>query len=180
MRLGLLGKMDRNHVENLSPVKLVRRALRRSGASFVLACGVGLATLSANAALDHRINLDESGIWNRNVQRAVEYGSIAMVVGGALWEGGEDRLGRTFWQGFDAQVVSGVAAQAGKYIFTRARPSQTDSPNQWFQGSGHYSFPSGEVTLVSAAVAPFVFEYGSDYPAVYALELLTVYDMVAR
>ena len=137
-----------------------------------------IASLPATAAgLDHKITFDESGIWNRNVQKAVEYGSIAVVLGGALWEGGEDRLGRTFWQAVDSTVVSSVAAQAGKYIFSRARPSQTDDPNQWFQGSGHQSFPSGEVTLVSSAVAPFVFEYGREYPAVWGLELLTVYDM---
>jgi len=41
-------------------------------------------------------------------------------------------------------------------------------------------FPSGEVTLVASTVAPFVFEYGRDLPMVYGLELLTLYDMVAR
>ena len=53
-------------------------------------------------------------------------------------------------------------------------------PNKWFQGGGHYSFPSGEVTAVTAIVTPFVFEYGRDHPEVYALELLPVYDMIAR
>jgi len=130
--------------------------------------------------IDHRVTLDDTGIWNRNVQRGVEYGSIAVVVGGALWEGGEDRLGRTFWQALDSGVASSAAAEALKHVFTRARPSQTDDPDQWFKGSGHYSFPSGEVALVASTVAPFVFEYGRDHPMVYGLELLTVYDMVAR
>ena len=40
--------------------------------------------------------------------------------------------------------------------------------------------PSGEVALVASTVAPFVFEYGRDHPMVYGLELLTLYDMVAR
>ena len=148
----------------------------------IVACtgGVLITPLPVAAGLDHKITFDESGIWNRDVQKGVEYGSIAIVLGGALWEGGEDQLGRTFWQAVDSTVVSSVAAQAGKYIFSRSRPTQTDDPNKWFQGSGHQSFPSGEVALVSSAVAPFVFEYGREYPAVRGLELFTVYDMVAR
>ena len=67
-----------------------------------------------------------------------------------------------------------------KHIFTRARPDQGGDPNQWFQGSGHYSFPSGEVTAVTAIVTPFMFEYGRDHPAVYALALLPAYDAIAR
>ena len=67
-----------------------------------------------------------------------------------------------------------------KHIFTRARPDQSSDPNLWFQGRGHYSFPSGEVTAVTAIVTPFVFEYGDDHPGVYALELLPVYDAIAR
>jgi len=130
--------------------------------------------------IDHRVAFDDTGIWTRNVQRGVEYGSIAVVIGGALWEGGEDRLGRTFWQAFDSGVASSAGAEALKHVFTRARPSQTDDPNEWFKGGGHYSFPSGEVTLVASTVAPFVFEYGRDHPMVYGLELLTLYDMVAR
>jgi len=148
----------------------------------VVACTCGLLVTPSHAVagLDHKITFDESGVWNRNVQKGVEYGAIAMVLGGALWEGGEARLGRTFWQAVDSTAVSSAAAQAGKYVFSRARPTQTDDPNQWFQGSGHQSFPSGEVALVSSAVAPFVFEYGREYPAVWGLELFTVYDMVAR
>ena len=33
---------------------------------------------------------------------------------------------------------------------------------------------------ISAVVTPFIAEYGSDHPAVYALALLPVYDAVAR
>ena len=40
------------------------------------------------------------------------------------------------------------------------------------QGGQHYSFPSGEVTVVSAIITPFVFENHDDYPAVYLLEWL--------
>ena len=93
--------------------------------------------------------------------------------------GGESRLGKTFWQSVDAGVVSGVAATGLKYAFSRERPSQTDDPNRWFTGNGQ-SFPSGEVTTVSSLVTPFVLEYRHDNPAVYALELLPVYDSIAR
>ena len=33
---------------------------------------------------------------------------------------------------------------------------------------------------MTAIVTPFVLEYGNDHPAVYALELLPVYDAIAR
>ena len=77
-------------------------------------------------------------------------------------------------------MLAAAAARVAKEVFTRARPAQTDDPNKWFRGKGHYSFPSGEVSFVSAAVAPFVFEYRADHPLVYALELLPLYDGVAR
>jgi membrane-associated phospholipid phosphatase len=148
--------------------------------AIVLSLAVASWPLSVLADFDHKVTFDDSGIWNRNVQKFVEYGSVAAVIGGAVWEGGETRLGRTFWQAIDSEALGAVTSEAMKHIFTRARPTQTDDPNQWFQGSGHYSFPSGEVTLVSAAVSPFVFEYAKDSPWVWTLELLPLYDSVAR
>ena len=130
--------------------------------------------------IDHVVNFDQSGIWNRNVQKGVEYGSIAVEVAGALWYGGEDPLGRTFWQAIDSSALAGLSSEAMKHIFTRARPSQGGDPNQWFQGSGHYSFPSGEVAAITSIVTPFMFEYGHDHPAIYALALLPAYDAIAR
>jgi membrane-associated phospholipid phosphatase len=134
----------------------------------------------ARAQFDHKVPFDDSGIWHRNVQQGVEALTVATVIGGSLWFGGESRTGKTFWQSFDSSALGAVGATAGKYIFTRARPSQTDDPTKWFQGKGHYSFPSGEVTLTSSAIAPFVLEYGHEHPAVYALELLPLYDAIAR
>jgi undecaprenyl-diphosphatase len=101
-------------------------------------------------------------------------------VGGAVWEGGEERFGRTLWQSIDASLLGGVSSGVLKYTFSRERPSQTADPNQWFAGHGAQSFPSGEVTLTSAVVTPLVLEYGHDHPQIYALELLPVYDAVAR
>jgi undecaprenyl-diphosphatase len=77
-------------------------------------------------------------------------------------------------------VVGGVSAEVMKLAFSRSRPNQTTDPNQWFQGSGNESFPSGEVTVVSSIVTPVILEYRHDHPSVYALELLPLYDAIAR
>ncbi|HEY6280794.1 MAG TPA: phosphatase PAP2 family protein, partial [Burkholderiales bacterium] len=48
--------------------------------------------------IDHRLNYDNSGIWNRSVQNAVLYSLVSAEIIGGVWEGGETRLGKTFWQ----------------------------------------------------------------------------------
>ncbi len=151
----------------------------------IACCTSLLVTATAQAGsgllgLDHYVKYDDSGIWARSNQTLL---FNTMVVGEAVigvWEGGDSRFGRTIWQSIDATAVGGLAAQAMKYTFSRSRPSQSSDPNQWFQGSGHESFPSGEVTVISAIVTPVVCEYGHDQPAVYALELLPIYDAIAR
>ena len=130
--------------------------------------------------IDHRWNNDEHGIYNRDVQNFVLYSSVSATVLGAVWLGGETRLGKTYWQSVDSTALGAASAQAMKMIFTRARPSQGNDPNAWFQGGSHNSFPSGEVTTVSAVITPFVFEYHKEYPGVYLLELLPIYDGIAR
>lgn len=130
--------------------------------------------------IDHRLHYDDSGIWNRSYQKALIYGTIFTVAGGALAFGDQDKLGDTFWRSLDAMVVTGVGTTALKYTFQRERPSQTADPNHWFAGSQAQSFPSGEVAAISAAITPFMVNYGHDHPAVYALALLPVYDAVAR
>ena len=142
-----------------------------------------LAVISGNARawpIDHRVTYDNSGFWSHNTELAVNYALIGGEVAIGLWEGGESRIGKTSWQAIDSSAFGAVVAQAGKYIFTRSRPSESDNPNLWFQGKGHYSFPSGEVTNVTAIVTPYMFEYGRDYPAVYALALLPIYSGIAR
>ena len=128
--------------------------------------------------IDTQVAYDNGGIWKRSKQNFLVNGLIGGVLLGALAEGGEDRLGRTFWQGVDAGILSGAAEIGLKYVFGRERPSQTNDPNRWFTHG--QSFPSGEVTTVSSLVTPFVLEYGRDHPAVYALELLPAYDAIAR
>ena len=109
--------------------------------------------------LDHYVNKDDSGIWARRNQLLLIDTMLAGESAVALWEGGDTRLGRTLWKSIDATVAGGIAATGLKLAFTRARPSETTDPNRWFQGGGHASFPSGEVTIVSAIVTPLVLEY---------------------
>lgn len=144
---------------------------------FALMTFAGAATAGG---FDHVVTFDNSGIWHRSVQKAVLDTLVAGEIVGALWLGGEDRLGNTFWQAIDSSALGSLSAEAMKHIFTRARPDQTSDPHEWFQGKGHYSFPSGEITTVTSIVTPFMFEYGRDHPAVYALALLPAYDAVAR
>jgi undecaprenyl-diphosphatase len=144
--------------------------------------GIAFLALSqlSLAQFDHKVKFDNTGIWSHNSQQIVEGLTFATIVGGGLWEGGESRLGKTYWQSMDSIALGAAGSTAGKFIFTRSRPSQTDDPNKWFQGKGHYSFPSGEATYESAATTNFVLEYGDQYPAVYALELLPLYIGAAR
>jgi len=101
-------------------------------------------------------------------------------VGGALWLGNDDRLGHTFWQTIDSSVVAGIASEALKLTFSRARPNQGNDPDKWFQGRCCESFPSGEVTLQASFVTPLIVNYRRDTPWIWALELLPLYDSIAR
>jgi undecaprenyl-diphosphatase len=130
--------------------------------------------------IDHLVPLDNSGIWARKNQLLLIDAMLVGEAGIALWEGGRTRLGNTAWRSIDATVIGGIASELFKFGFSRARPNQTSDPDLWFQGSGHDSFPSSEATVSSAIVTPFVLEYRHEHPAIYALELLPLYDAVAR
>ena len=147
--------------------------------ALVLLCGTAWAG-GGPLGIDHRVTKDDSGIWQRKYQTDLMVLMIGGEIAGGVWEGGETRLGKTFWQSIDASVLGGASAAVLKVAFSRERPSTTDNPNKFFQGNGNRSFPSGEVTTASAIVTPFVAEYRHDHPSVYALEILPVYDMVAR
>jgi acid phosphatase family membrane protein YuiD len=134
---------------------------------------------SGPLGIDSKMKEDDHGIWLRRNQKGLEAALIGGEILGALWEGRDTRLGKTFYQAIDASIVAGVSTEVMKRLFGRVRPSATDDPNQWFQRGGR-SFPSGEVGLAAAVVTPFVLEYGHDHPAVYALELIPLYDAEAR
>jgi len=152
-----------------------RRACKR----LILPAILSVVSFAAHAGLDHKLAYDQSGIWNRNVQLAIEYSAVAVAAGGALWLGNDTELGHTFWQTVDAEAISAVAAQGMKYAFRRARPNSGLGSNAWFVRGGD-SFPSGEVTLQASFVTPFIVNYGRRYPLVWALELLPAYDAMAR
>lgn len=160
----------------------MRVTLRLGSIPLLIACALPQLALAGGGPLgiDHKLAYDDGGIWTRSNQTALLGLMVAGEFAGGIWEGGETRLGKTYWQAIDSSLVAGLSTQVLKYAFTRARPSQTDNPDLWFQGSGHYSFPSGEVAAVTAIVTPFILEYRSESPAVYALEALPLYDAIAR
>lgn len=130
--------------------------------------------------IDHPITPTDLGIWARRYTLGLEYGVVAVGLGGALWLGGESELGKTYWQTVDALIVGQIAAQGAKYVFGRERPSRTSDPNLWFKGIHAQSFPSGEVTLQASFVTPFIVNYAERNPWVWALEVLPAYDAAAR
>jgi undecaprenyl-diphosphatase len=131
--------------------------------------------------IDHRVSYEASGPWNPDVYRNVMAGLTIAQLAGALWEGSENsRLGKTMWQGIDSEIIGGVTAEAGKYIFTRVRPAVEDNPCLWFQGGSNHSFPSGEASVAAALVTPYILEYAAEQPLTYALLLLPLYVGAGR
>lgn len=63
-----------------------------------------------SVGIDHAVALDDRGIWARRNQQALLGALLAGELGGAVWEGGETRIGRTLWQSIDATVVGGGLA----------------------------------------------------------------------
>jgi undecaprenyl-diphosphatase len=123
---------------------------------------------------------DATGIFARRNQQVLQFGAPLVIVGTALWEGSDSRLGKTAWRSTDAMALGVITSETMKRAFSRSRPSQSNSANDWFQGSGHRSFPSGEVMEITTAVTPFILEYAQDHPAVWGLALLPAYDAAAR
>jgi undecaprenyl-diphosphatase len=130
--------------------------------------------------IDHKVNYDASGAWNPSIYRGIVNTLTVAQVGGAIWEGSENRFGKTMWQGIDSEIISGVTAEVGKKAFTRVRPRDENNPCLWFQGGNNSSFPSGEAAQAAGLVTPYIMEYGSEYPATYALLLLPLYVGAGR
>ena len=158
----------------------MRAPIRLALAIAILVPCLSLAQSHGPLGIDSKGSFDDSGIYKHSTLQAVEGLTFVSVLGSALWEGGATRYGKASWQTIDSMALGAVASTGLKYVFTRSRPSQTDDPNKWFQGQGHYSFPSGEVTFMSAAVTPYVLEYGRENPWIYALELLPAYTAAQR
>jgi len=130
--------------------------------------------------IDHRLPLDDSGVWKQTNERLLRTLLVGGTLGIATWEGGDSHLGQTAWKSLDATLSGVVAVTLAKKTFTRTRPRDGDDPDQWFRGSGNDSFPSGAVTTVTAVITPYVMEYHRDAPAVWVLALLPAYAGVAR
>src|SRR6478735_9727629 len=139
----------------------------RAIACLLAAAAAAPAWAAGPLGIDHRLPFDESGIWSRSNQKAVEGLSALTVLGGALWEGNDTRLGRTFWKASEAMVIADLSAEVLKRTTGRPRPSEINDPDLWRQGSQYRSFPSGEVTHITAIVTPFIAEYAQDTPAVW-------------
>jgi undecaprenyl-diphosphatase len=101
-------------------------------------------------------------------------------LGGGIWFGKDNPLGRTFWQSVDSTAISSISAEILKLAFSRARPNQGMGPNKWFQGSCCDSFPSGEVTVQASFVTPLIVNYARGNPWLWTLEILPAYTAIAR
>jgi membrane-associated phospholipid phosphatase len=141
--------------------------------------------LSASAAdgplgIDKIVARSDTGIWARSNQKFLQNSSTGLIIGAALWEGSPNRFGLTLWKSVDSMIMADVAAQLAKRAFRRQRPIDGNDPNAWFKASRNQSFPSGEVTHITAIVTPLIAEYATDYPAVWLLSALPAYDGIAR
>ena len=139
-----------------------------------------MADPSGPLGLDHRLDLDTSGIWANSNQKVVEYGSALLLLGGAFYEGNTSRIGKTLWRSVDAMLLGDVSAAAGKAILRRQRPIDGNDPNAFFKSGTDKSFPSGEMTHITAIVTPLILEYRQDTPQVWLLAVLPAYVGIAR
>ncbi len=148
--------------------------------AFLTAMRIHEGTSHGPFGIDYRLKRqDNNGIFSRSNQVALEYGTAAFEATGALLLGNHKGIGHVFWQAADASVFAGLAADALKYTFRRARPFQGQGPNAFFDGMSQ-SFPSGEVTLQASFVTPFIMHYRHRYPWIWAAELLPIYDAYGR
>ena len=130
--------------------------------------------------IDHKLPLDNSGIWSRDNQKAVELGSAGLLVLGALYEGSESKLGKTYWQSIDAMVSADLTAALAKSVFKRQRPIDGNNPNAFYNNPNDKSFPSGEVTHITAIVTPFILNFKDENSMVWGLAALPAYVGMAR
>lgn len=147
--------------------------------TYAAACAIALlpSMVWADTFIDHRIAKDTGGIYS--LQDAVPISLGVFAAGCALWQGTQDRLGKTCWEAGESGVFTVLAAEGLQFITGRQSPAQTSDPNRWFSG-GKGSFPSNHVSLTTAVVTPFIYQYVHDDPFIAALAILPLYEMVAR
>ena len=70
--------------------------------------------------IDHKIDPpQDTGVWSRSNQKALQDLTVLTVFGGALWLGADNAVGHTFWQSLDATALGAVTAQVMKPVFSR-------------------------------------------------------------
>lgn len=159
--------------------------LRRLSVLLLTLCSLLMISAPAYAGggpfgIDEYRARHDTGIWSRRNQYIVDGVVLVGVVGTALWEGTDSAAGQLAWKTVDSMVATGITTAVMKEVFTRKRPSQSTSPDDWFAGSGYQSFPSGEAAMMAAAVAPAIAMYGDSNPAVWGLLALPIYMAKAR
>jgi len=82
--------------------------------------------------------------------------------------------------GIDSSAITAISASGLKAVVSRKRPDQGDNPDEWFQGHGYESFPSGEVALQASFVTPIIADYAKSNPWLWSLELMPLYDAIGR
>jgi membrane-associated phospholipid phosphatase len=160
--------------------RLLAQPRPKMAALALIAAGQAANAGGGLLGLDHELPLAESGIWARHNQLALQFGVVAFEAAGAVWLGNDDPFGHALWQSLDASAAGALASAGLKRVFGRARPNQGQGPNAWFQGNCCESFPSGEVTLQASFVTPIIVEEAGAHPWVWSLELLPLYDGIAR
>lgn len=148
--------------------------------TYLIGAALGVLDYAGLYHLDHPVQQNTSGIWSIAKSPQFPAELIGLTLAGAIWEGGNNRLGKTLWQSVDAAAMAGISTQALKWTFQRTRPSATNNPGRWFQGVHNQSFPSGDVSSITALVTPIVLEYHQTNPEVDALAAIPVFDMAAR
>ncbi len=123
---------------------------------------------------------EDNGPLSRRNQMRLDALVIGSALSVALWEGTDSRAGRIAWQSVDAMATTALATETMKRVFQRARPAEEANPNDWFAGSQHASFPSGETAMMAAAVTPVILALQDEHPSVWALAALPVYMGAAR
>jgi undecaprenyl-diphosphatase len=126
--------------------------------------------------LDKKVKKDESGFWGAHYD--IPKYSMVTVLGLALYEGTESRLGKTAWKSLDAGIMSQLITEGAKRAFGRNRPREALSADEWQEGGK--SFFSGHVSGMTALVTPFILEYQDDYPMMNLLWALPLHQMGGR
>jgi hypothetical protein len=162
---------DTPKANNGQPVRSITARLAYWAFAGALALCSGAA--QADNFLDHRVTKDTGGIYS--LQDAVPISLAVFATGCALWQGTEDRFGKTCWEAGEAGIAGILSAEVLQFATGRRSPAETPDPGQWFSG-GKGSFPSTHVTLTTAVVTPFIYQYFHEQPAVAALAILPLYE----